>query len=178
LSTGLFVGRFQPFHKGHLATVNYALARVETLIIAIGSAQKSFEQRNPFTAGERMAMIRSSLDSSEFDWRRVMIVPVPDIEIHSLWTRYLDLFVPAYDKVFSNDPLTIALFKERGILVEEPPLLERHSLSATEVRRRIATHADWGALVPDGSASIIRKVGGEARVASIANVAERPDHKK
>ena len=50
---GLFVGRFQPFHNGHLAAVRYALDRVDYLYIVVGSAQKSHERYNPFTAGEQ-----------------------------------------------------------------------------------------------------------------------------
>ena len=38
---GLFVGRFQPFHLGHLDMVKYALTEVDELIIVIGSAQDS-----------------------------------------------------------------------------------------------------------------------------------------
>ena len=33
MSTGLFIGRFQPFHRGHLATVKYALKKVDALVI-------------------------------------------------------------------------------------------------------------------------------------------------
>ncbi|MFL6479721.1 MAG: adenylyltransferase/cytidyltransferase family protein, partial [Nitrososphaera sp.] len=81
---GLFIGRFQPFHKGHLATVKFALERVDQLVIVIGSAQKSHELRNPFTAGERIRMIKESLDEDgEADTRRILIIPVPDIDVHS-----------------------------------------------------------------------------------------------
>jgi Nicotinamide mononucleotide adenylyltransferase len=35
--TGLFVGRFQPFHRGHLEAVKYALGVVDRLVIVIGA---------------------------------------------------------------------------------------------------------------------------------------------
>ncbi|MFZ0697114.1 MAG: adenylyltransferase/cytidyltransferase family protein, partial [Nitrososphaeraceae archaeon] len=38
---GLFIGRFQPFHLGHLATIKFALKTVEQLVITVGSADKS-----------------------------------------------------------------------------------------------------------------------------------------
>ena len=57
----LFIGRFQPFHKGHLKTV-LSLAKKEGIIkIVIGSKQLSFEKRNPFTFEERKEMIEKSL---------------------------------------------------------------------------------------------------------------------
>src|SRR3954467_5348180 len=108
LTTGLFVGRFQPFPKGHLATVKFALAKVNQLVIVVGSAQKSHEPRNPFTAGERIRMIKESLDADgEADIRRILIIPVPDIDVHSLWTHQVDMLVPKYDAVFANDPFTL-----------------------------------------------------------------------
>ncbi|MDP6459455.1 MAG: adenylyltransferase/cytidyltransferase family protein, partial [Candidatus Hydrothermarchaeota archaeon] len=38
---GLLIGRFQPFHKGHVYVVKKVLKGVDELIICIGSAQLS-----------------------------------------------------------------------------------------------------------------------------------------
>ncbi|MEM2947357.1 MAG: adenylyltransferase/cytidyltransferase family protein, partial [Candidatus Bathyarchaeia archaeon] len=35
---GLFVGRFQPFHKGHLSVIEDILKEVDELVIVVGSA--------------------------------------------------------------------------------------------------------------------------------------------
>jgi nicotinamide-nucleotide adenylyltransferase len=162
ISRGLFVGRFQPFHLGHLATVKFALNRVEELVIVIGSAQTSHEMRNPFTAGERIQMIRDSLVAdSEVDIRRILLIPVSDIYIHSLWTYQVDILVPKYDVVFTNDLLTALLFKEREIKVVEP------SLSATEVRSKMAKDEDWKKLVPFQTAKVVEDIQGIERIKAI-----------
>lgn len=168
MSTGLFIGRFQPFHKGHLATVKYALKKVDTLVIVIGSAQKSHEPRNPFTAGERISMIRAALLAEKIDMGEVLTIPVPDVDVHSLWTRQVDMLVPRYDVVFANDPFTLLLFRERKIKIEEPPLQERSRWMATEVRRRMAEGGDWEELVPAAVAKAIKEIGGVARVKAVA----------
>ena len=54
---GFLIGRFQPFHFGHLEAVNFALSNVDQLYIGIGSSNKSYQPRNPFTAKERNKMI-------------------------------------------------------------------------------------------------------------------------
>ena len=59
---GFLIGRFQPFHLGHLEAIKFALAKVEHLHVGIGSSNKSHEERNPFTADERKKMILSSID--------------------------------------------------------------------------------------------------------------------
>lgn len=58
---GVFIGRFQPLHIGHLETIERALAEVDELVIIIGSARTARNLRNPFTANERREMIESSL---------------------------------------------------------------------------------------------------------------------
>jgi len=61
---GLLIGRFQPFHNGHLEAVIFALSKVEKLYVGIGSSNKDHEKRNPFTADERKSMISSSVDGN------------------------------------------------------------------------------------------------------------------
>jgi len=178
MTTGLFIGRFQPFHKGHLAAVKFALGKVDLLVIVVGSAQKSHEPRNPFTAGERIAMIKKALDAdSEIDVRRILIIPVPDVDVHSMWTRQVDMLVPSYNVVFANDPFTLLLFGERGVRTEEAPLYKREEMSATEVRRRMASGEMWQELVPGPVAEIIKEIGGVERVKSIAEK-QMPGHHK
>ena len=61
---GLLIGRFQPFHLGHLDAVLFGLSRTENLFVGIGSSNKSNERKNPFSAEERTEMIISSIESS------------------------------------------------------------------------------------------------------------------
>jgi nicotinamide-nucleotide adenylyltransferase len=168
LTNGLFIGRFQPFHKGHLATVKFALEKVEHLVIVVGSAQKSHEPRNPFTAGERIRMIKESLDTdSETDVRRILIIPIPDTDVHSLWTHQVDMLVPKYDVVFANDLFTLMLFREQGVKAIEAPLYRRDEMSATEIRRRMAAEEIWEDLVPTPVSEVIKEINGVERVKAL-----------
>lgn len=60
---GVFIGRFQPFHNGHLAVVNDALSQVDKLIIVIGSANTAKNVKNPWSAAQRQKMIQACLGS-------------------------------------------------------------------------------------------------------------------
>jgi nicotinamide-nucleotide adenylyltransferase len=168
LTNGLFIGRFQPFHKGHLATVKFALEKVEHLVIVVGSAQKSHEPRNPFTAGERIRMIKESLDiDNETDARRILIIPIPDTDVHSLWTHQVDMLVPKYDVVFANDLFTLMLFREQGVKAIEAPLYRRNEMRATEIRRRMAAEEIWEDLVPMSVSKVIKEINGVERVKAL-----------
>ena len=168
LSRGLFIGRFQPFHLGHLATVKFALRNVEELVIIIGSAQKSHEIRNPFTAGERIQMIKDSLSTeTEIDTKRVLMIPVQDVDVHSLWTHFVDILVPQYEVVFTNDSFTYLLFQERGIKVVEPPLYKRKELSATKIRSNMVKDRAWKKLVTRQTAKVVEDIHGIERIKAI-----------
>jgi len=166
-TVGLLIGRFQPFHLGHLAAVKYALSKVGYLYIAIGSAQRSHEYQNPFTAGERLLMVHAALKEARISPRRWSPVQVPDAPAHNLWVATVNSLVPRYDLVFTNDPLTALLFRERGVPVESVPLDNRKLHSATEVRSRIRSNGDWRSLVPKSVAKIIDDMGGVQRVKSL-----------
>lgn len=53
----VFIGRFQPFHKGHSEIITHGLEISNKLLILIGSAESVRSSRNPFTYAERAKMI-------------------------------------------------------------------------------------------------------------------------
>lgn len=79
------IGRFQPFHNGHLALLEQALASAEQVIVVIGSARKARTPRNPFTWQERADMIRLALP--EVDQARVTFLPVRDERDDDRWLQ-------------------------------------------------------------------------------------------
>jgi nicotinamide-nucleotide adenylyltransferase len=165
---GLFVGRFQPFHKGHLEAIKDVLKEVDELGVVIGSAQYSHRKDNPFTAGERVTMIRKALEEAEIPAARWWIVPVPDVHVHMVWVAEVVGYVPKFDVVYSNDPLTKRLFLEAGFKVKPFPLHKREVYSATEIRERILNGKDWKTLVPKSVVKIIEEIGGVQRLQDLA----------
>jgi len=57
----VFIGRFEPFHNGHLAVARRALEQGKKLILIIGSAHKPRSIKNPWNVTERAVMIRTAL---------------------------------------------------------------------------------------------------------------------
>ena len=57
MKKGLILGRFQPFHLGHLELIKSIIDQQIEPVICIGSAQHSYTEENPFTVEERMKMI-------------------------------------------------------------------------------------------------------------------------
>ena len=61
---GLLIGRFQPFHFGHLEAFRFALSKVDKLWVGLGSSNIPTQKNDPFSAEERKKMILSSIDES------------------------------------------------------------------------------------------------------------------
>lgn len=162
---GLLIGRFQPFHLGHLDAVKFALSSVDELLIGIGSSNKFNEKRNPFTADERKQMIESSLDETTLG--KIKIYYIPDVSDHEKWTYQIDEIVPKYDTVFSNDEFTHTLFGKRGIKVISVPLKQREILSGTDIRVKIRDDQDWFGLVPEGTKKVLLKINAKDRLTNL-----------
>ncbi len=90
----IFIGRFQPFHQGHLHVVQRALALAPHLVILCGSARQPRSTRNPWTVAERTRMIHDALAPA--DQARVHIEPLADVLYDDdAWIREVRLAVKA-----------------------------------------------------------------------------------
>jgi nicotinamide-nucleotide adenylyltransferase len=159
---GFLIGRFQPFHLGHLEAIKFALSNVEHLHVGIGSSNKSHEERNPFTADERKEMILSSIDDTIA--KRLSIHFIPDVDDHSKWTHLVDEIIPEYDVVFSNDDFTHELYGKRGKSIISVDLKSRSNLSGTNIRNLILTDQDWKEFVPSGTRDVLSQIDGKKRL--------------
>ena len=159
---GFLIGRFQPFHLGHLEAIKFALSNVEHLHVGIGSSNKSHEERNPFTADERKEMILSSIDDAIT--KRISLHYIPDVDDHSKWTHLVDEIIPEYDVVFSNDDFTHELYGKRGKSIISVDLKSRSNLSGTNIRNLILTDQDWKEFVPSGTRDVLSQIDGKKRL--------------
>jgi nicotinamide-nucleotide adenylyltransferase len=164
---GLYVGRFQPFHLGHLSAVKAILEDIDELVIVVGSAQYSHTIANPFTAGERLMMVRLALEEAGLDCRRVWVVPVPDVHLHMLWVSALEGYTPKFDVVYSNEPLTRRLFTEAGYKVKGIRFFERKVYSSTDIRAKMVKGESWEKLVPKSVATFITEIDGVNRLSDL-----------
>lgn len=162
---GLIIGRFQPFHKGHLVALSFALSKVDKLWLGIGSSNKPNQQENPFSADERKEMILSSIDDSIS--KRIQIYYIPDLEDHKKWIENIDSIVPKFEIVFTNDELTLLLYSKRGTKVISVPFKDREILSGTNIREKIVKDQNWQQLVPNGTKNVLLKIGANKRLKSL-----------
>lgn len=164
----VFPGRFQPFHLGHLGVVKYVLEKVDEIVIVVGSSQESHTYQNPFTAGERIFMIKESLREEGISMDRVYIIPIPDVLMNSVWVYHVRMYCPPFSMVVARNPLVLRLFKEAGYELLVPPPISREVYSSTNIRRKMIFGEEWKSLVPGKVYQILKEIRGEERLREIA----------
>lgn len=145
MTTALFVGRFQPFHLGHLKVIKEILKENGKVIIAIGSSQESRTETNPFSFKERENMIREALVSEGI--RNFEIIGIPDVMNDIRWVTEIRKRC-SVDRVYTRNPWTARCFRKAGIPVLQHGLYENEKYSATEIRKMMRSGKGWEELVP------------------------------
>ncbi len=108
--TWLFIGRFQPFHYGHIDALNQARRKgITEFIIGIWSSNKEHTVENPFTYEERKTMISKILKALNI---KFTIYALPDFDSDADRKNYIINNVPNFDTVISGNPRTSGIFKK------------------------------------------------------------------
>ena len=162
---GLMLGRFQPFHKGHLALTKQILRTCDELIVMIGSAQFNFIDKDPFSAGERVLMIHEALKEARIDLSKCYIIPVPNDENNARWLAYLRSMVPPFDVLYSGNDFVkyLAQSQDPDIVMEDPVFAEKEKYGKP-----------WEHLVPPAVLNVIEQVGGIMRMNILARSDSNP----
>ena len=169
----LMMGRFQPFHLGHLELVKQILSECDEIIIALTGSQFNYIQKDPFTAGERAEMIHDAL-KNEVDLSRCYIIPIENQFNVATWFSYLKAVLPKFDKVYSGNEYVKMLLKDSDCEVIQPKFLDRKKFNATDIRKLIAENQDWESRVPKGISDYIKKIDGVNRIKVISKTETKP----
>lgn len=154
---GLFLGRFQPLHLGHVSVLETMLVddELDEIIIGIGSAQDAHTEINPFTAGERFEMISAQLNNMELS-KKVHIVPIADIGSNYKYMSYLRTILPHFDVYYGSNKLMHLLCNNAGIKSISVPYHDELHKSGTWIRENIKKNKlDWRDYVPEATVRYI-----------------------
>ncbi|MET1160809.1 MAG: nicotinamide-nucleotide adenylyltransferase [Thermoprotei archaeon] len=161
----LMIARFQPLHYGHLNAIKFCNEKCPEVIIVVGMASQSHTPENPFTAGERILMIRETLKWANLPLEKFITITLPTLEVSRVAVHYVKLYSPPFRYVVTLNPIIQRIFIEEGYKVLEPPHLNREDYRGSTIRRLIAEgRSEWKKLVPPPVAEIIEAVDGVNRI--------------
>lgn len=170
----LFIGRFQPFHLGHLAVIKKAIKENDRLFIGIGSSEANFRPPNPFTCSERFQMIEAALEAAKIPREKYEIVTVRNIDNFALWVRHLALYIPPFQKVYTGSDTVKYLFEAHNRTSKNPYeiidieyIKKDLKISGTLIRNLMLKKGAWQKLLPKSVVSLIGKWDGVARLKAV-----------
>jgi nicotinamide-nucleotide adenylyltransferase len=170
----LYLGRFNPPHKGHIFAIEHILEHtdIDEIIILIGSGEKAYSFKNPFTGGERLEMV-TTIVREHFNINLFYITAIPDINRNTIWAANVIDLVPSFDVVFTNNPLVQQLFSNLGKKeVREIPLNNREEFSGRIIREKMIKGEVWEHLVPEVMLPLIKQYKGTERMKSLSKTDE------
>ena len=132
--TALFIGRFQPFHNGHLYSLKKCLDIADQVIIAVGSSQESGTENNPWDYKIRKRMVCEVVREMGVDDRIARICSCPDNPSDKAWLADLKKRAGEFGVVVSNNDWVLSIFREEGYDTYESGLHNRDELEGIKVR--------------------------------------------
>lgn len=153
---GVYAGRFQPFHLGHLSAIKHITSICDETYVLICSKKgdSPTDDRNPFSYEEREQMIKRSMGLPQLVHYR----HVCDQDNDQEWTRVIEGTLPKGRIIsFSNNPHTTTAFKAHGYETRSLPIVY-DNISATIIRKHIIRNEPWKHLVPAGTFDTITEI--------------------
>ncbi|MBI2551892.1 HAD-IA family hydrolase [Candidatus Uhrbacteria bacterium] len=148
-AAALYLGRFQPFHRGHLWCIKKILENNQKLII--GLFNDPSDHRNIFTLSERQKIITTALRAAGIDPQRWRFVVVDRSKAG--WATHLHEQYP-FGTLYAGNPNLKKPFRNVSCVIRHLPR-KANAFSATEIRKRSKRGESISTLVVPGTVSMI-----------------------
>jgi bifunctional NMN adenylyltransferase/nudix hydrolase len=149
MKSGIFIGRFQPVHQGHIHALGIAASQVDKLFILVGSANQCRSIKNPWTFQERSQMLRTKLHAAGI--RNYEVIPLNDYRYSN--TQWMSDVRATAEHFNMESPTLFGHMKEGNNYLTWFPdwkfksIEAQYNVNATDVRNAMFVEND--PLMPD-----------------------------
>ena len=157
MKTAVFIGRFQPFHNGHLYAVKEILSENDRVKIILGSFKKNHTQNNPLKGDERAVLIKNALESEGFGGR-FEIIAMADYNSDNQWVDEFLAKVGKVDIVYTGNMHTERCLSSH-VKVKKQKIYKPEIYNATTIRDFIRKNKEWKELVPESISKNLKSMG-------------------
>ncbi|KKQ24103.1 MAG: hypothetical protein US40_C0011G0018 [Candidatus Roizmanbacteria bacterium GW2011_GWC2_37_13] len=144
----LLIGRFQPFHFGHLYLLKNALKIADQIVVGVGSAS-IFDENNPLSYEERKRMLEKIIEFESLKDRVIKIVPLEDFFDDEKWLKNVEEQVGKFNIAVSNNDWTNKIMEQSGYTVKRFPYYKRELYEGWRIRRLVRQGKNWQERIPD-----------------------------
>lgn len=168
----VIIGRFQPFHLGHLVALQAAAKVAPRVLVLVGSTRIARNTKNPFTFEERAAMIHGCADQIDAE---VLAQPLIDhLYSDADWISQVQAKVETVAQTVGAKKITLVGHKKDHTSFyldyfpqwEYTPVNPISTMNATDLRDMLFEHGVvFGGQVPKGTHEFLKEF------------AEKPEYK-
>ena len=169
---GLFIGRFQPFHNGHLHVIKQMLEECDEIVIGIGSANSEITEQNPFSAAKRKKMVEKVMEAEvrgtgsrgagapkenlktepisqrKLENKKYRIVLINDQENHQQWAEEVRKKAEPFDILYvSGNNISHEFVRACGFEIKKVDFL--NGISGTKIRELMKSKQPYQHLIPE-----------------------------
>jgi len=144
MKTGIFIGRFQPVHHGHIHALGVAASQVNKLYILVGSANACRSIKNPWTFDERKQMLALKLHAERIT--NYEIIPLNDYRYSD--TQWMSDVRATIEHYNMGSPILFGHIKEGNDYLKWFPELKfksieaQYNIDATHIREEMFKNDD------------------------------------
>ena len=162
MKTALLIGRFQPFHFGHLYLIKKALSVSDRLFIGIGSSNRT-DVKNPLNWRVRKKMLKKVIDKEKLNGKIKEIIPLKDFFNDEKWLNNVVKKTGGFDVVVGNNNWVNRIMKNGGKKIMRVPYYKRYLYEGEKIRRLMNEGKRWESRVPKYLVEEINKELGKIR---------------
>lgn len=149
--SALYIGRFQPFHRGHLACVKRVLSQNKKIIIGVQNT--GLNKKNPLTFNERRQIIVASLKDAGIAASEYRVIKIP--KVNQDWPRQLNRIFD-FDVLYAGNPLLKQPFRKSNCKICH--LFRGQSpYSGTQIRKKFAAGKSIAKFVMPSAVPLIER---------------------
>lgn len=151
---GFLIGRFQPFHKGHLKLLKQSFKFVEKMKIGIGSVGV-IDKDNFLSYEDRKKIIEKVITEERFKGKISRIVPLKDFHNDKLWLDNGLKNAGKINVVIGNNEWTNGIFERAGYPVLRLGFFKRYLYEGAKIRKLMAQKKRWQDRVPNYTVNLL-----------------------
>ncbi len=169
VKVGVVLGRFQPFHNGHLSYFLLALKNTKSLIIGIttpGKKPTRYEpknplrfgkENNPFSFSQRREMIKAALKTRGVNLKRIRFIHFMPQKL-KIWQSQVPSSATYFLILRPSDSKQVSEMKAQGLNIKILKVIKEDKYKGFNVRRLLKDDSNWEALVPKPVADYINRL--------------------
>jgi bifunctional NMN adenylyltransferase/nudix hydrolase len=109
-ATAVFIGRMQPLHLAHKASIEKALELADNVLVLVGSAFTFLSPKNPWSFEDRKEMILSTFPEER---DRITVLPICDYSNDDAWTAAVQQVISQHTNASDSNICLVGHKKDR-----------------------------------------------------------------